>query len=90
MPEIKVTVTETQYKSLQYIALDPSEWAENAVHERCRHAINEICGILMAHCNDNNIAMQIGKDAQVSQAFSLGLVDTRANVAIENAKVITA
>jgi hypothetical protein len=30
----------------------------------------------MTHCNDNEIAMAVGKDAQVAQAFTLGVVKT--------------
>ena len=37
-----VTLTEAQDKALKYAAYDPQEWIENAVYERCRHAIQKI------------------------------------------------
>lgn len=40
--EIKITLTEAEAKALAFVALDPQEWAENAVHERARIAIDEI------------------------------------------------
>ena len=41
---------------------------------RARIAIDEICLLLMTHCNENNISIATGKDAQVAQAFELGVV----------------
>tara|TARA_B110000977_G_C10670689_1_gene335579 strand:- start:32 stop:295 length:264 start_codon:yes stop_codon:yes gene_type:complete len=39
---ITITLTAAQEKGLAYVAASPQEWAENAVHERCRIAIDEI------------------------------------------------
>ena len=40
--EISITLTEAETKALSYVAFDPQEWAENAVKERARIAIDEI------------------------------------------------
>lgn len=40
--EIIITLTEAQAKALAYVALDPIEWATNAVKERARIAMEEI------------------------------------------------
>lgn len=40
--EIKITLTEAEAKALAYVAYDPQEWADNAVHERARIAMDEI------------------------------------------------
>lgn len=40
--EIKITLTEAETKALSYVAFDPQEWAENAVKERSRLAMEEI------------------------------------------------
>lgn len=37
-----VTLTQAEHKALAYVALSPDEWINNAVHERCRLAIDEI------------------------------------------------
>jgi len=40
--EIIITLTDAEAKALAYVAYSPQEWAENAVHERARIAIDEI------------------------------------------------
>ena len=80
MATLTIEVTATELKGMEYCALSPQDWADNAVTNRARIAIDEICGKLMTYCNENEIAMAIGKDAQVAQAFTLGVVDTAANV----------
>lgn len=40
--QILVTLTPAESKALAYVAADPVEWAENAVKERARLAMEEI------------------------------------------------
>ncbi len=40
--EIKITLTEAETKALAHVAYSPQEWAENAVKERARIAMEEI------------------------------------------------
>ncbi len=42
MTTLTIELTETQEKALAYVAVSPQEWAENAVHNRARIAIDEI------------------------------------------------
>lgn len=74
MAEIKVTVTDTQVKCLEYVAVSVQDWCENAIHNRARIGQEEIIAALVAHCNEKGIAIATGIDAQVTQAFSLGVV----------------
>ena len=85
MAEIKVTVTDTQVKCLEYAAYSVQDWSDNAIHNRARTAQEEIIAALVAHCNANSIAIATGTDAQVAQAFELKVVDTAKNVT-DNAK----
>lgn len=39
---ITIELTEAEHKALAYVAADPTEWAVNAVKERCRTAMEEI------------------------------------------------
>ena len=80
MAEIKVTVTDTQVKCLEYAAYSVQDWCDNAIHNRARIAQEEIIAALVAHCNANSITIATGSDAQVAQAYELGVVDTAANV----------
>ena len=45
---ITITLTASQEKGLAYVATSPQEWAENAVHNRCRQAIDEIYNMEVA------------------------------------------
>ena len=80
MAEIKVTVTDTQVKCLEYAAYSVQDWCDNAIHNRARVAQEEIIAALVAHCNEKGIAIATGTDAQIAQAYELGVVDTAANV----------
>ena len=80
MAEIKVTVTDTQVKCLEYAAYSVQDWCDNAIHNRARVAQEEIIAALVAHCNANSIAIATGSDAQVTQAFELKVVDTAKNI----------
>jgi len=42
MATLTIELTATQEKALAYVAVSPQEWAENAVHNRARIAIDEI------------------------------------------------
>jgi hypothetical protein len=42
MKQYTVTLTAAEDKALSVVALDQNEWIQNAVHERCRIAIEEI------------------------------------------------
>lgn len=83
MPHITVIVTDTELKCMEYAALSPQDWADNAVINRARIAGDEIVAALVAHCNANEIAIATGKDAQIAQAFELGVVKTAAEVQAE-------
>jgi len=37
-----VVLNEAQQKALEYVAVDPAEWINNVVYNRCRMAIDEI------------------------------------------------
>jgi hypothetical protein len=78
MPSITIEVTDIELKCMEYAALSPQDWADNAVTNRARIAGDEIVAALVAHCNANEIAIATGKDAQIAQAFELGVVQTAA------------
>lgn len=77
-----ITLTDTEKKSMEYIALDVDDWITNATKVRANIAKNEIIALNTEHCNAKSIAIAIGADAQVTQAFTLGVVKT----AVDRAK----
>ena len=73
-----VTVSDAEYKSLQFAAADPDDWVENSISHRCQVAGDEIVSALVAHCNANDIQLATGRDAQITQAYTLEIVQTAA------------
>ena len=78
-----ITLTDTEKKSMEYVALDVDDWITNAATNRARIAKDEIIALNTAHCNANSISIAVGEDAQVTQAFRLGVVKTAADKAKE-------
>jgi hypothetical protein len=78
-----ITITETERKCLEYAAADVDEWITNAAKARALTAKEDIIAILVKHCNENNIALAVGEDAQVDQAYDLELVKTIAQINAE-------
>ena len=71
-----VTVTDTQRKALEYCAVGVEDYLTNFATNRARKAKDEIIEKLVKHCNANGITIATGVDAQVTQAYSLGVVKT--------------
>ena len=80
MPDITVSLTDTEFKSLEYAAASVQDWADNALKNRARKAKEQIIALNTAHCNANSIAIAVGEDAQVTQAFDLGVVIRAADI----------
>ena len=69
-----ITLTDTQEKCLRTVVADSKEWITNAATNQARMAQENIIAALVTHCNNNEIAIATGIDAQVTQAYSLGVV----------------
>ena len=86
MPDITVSLTDTENKCMEYAAVSVQDWADNALTNRARIAKEEIISLLVAHCNANGIAIATGEDAQITQAYELEVVKT---AAVRNAEEST-
>ena len=71
-----ITLSDTEKKSMEYAAADVKDWIDNAAKNRARIAKEQIIALNTAHCNANSIAIAVGEDAQVAQAYTLGIVKT--------------
>jgi hypothetical protein len=78
MPNYTTTLTEAEDKALSYAALSQDDWIQNAAHERCRIAIEEIVALTVQKCLETNTAIPGTKDAMVELAFTQGWVKTAA------------
>ena len=74
MADYTITLTDTEVKSMKSICGDVDDWITNAAKNRARIAKDDIISKLVAHCNANDIAIATGEDAQVTQAYTLGVV----------------
>lgn len=75
---ITVEFTATQKKEMDYWMTSIQDFLDNFAHETARRAGDEIIEILVQHCNANDIAIATGRDAQITQAYDLGVAETRA------------
>ena len=69
-----ITLTDTEKTAMEHIAVDVDEWITNMAKNRARIAIDDIVKLNTDHCNANSIAIAVGRDAQVAQALSLGII----------------
>ena len=69
-----ITLTDTEKKSMESITADVKEWITNAAINRARQAKDEIIAALITQCNNNSKTIATGEDAQVTQAYTLGIV----------------
>lgn len=78
MTQYNITLSSAEDKALSYSAVSQQDWMDNAIHERCRIAIDEISKICFEQCLANNIQIPGSKDAMVELAFQNGWVITAA------------
>lgn len=78
MPNITITLTDTQYKGLEYVAVSPEEWADNVVTDRARIANDEIVNLTVKHCLDNGLQVPATREEIVAYAFANDVVKTAA------------
>ena len=73
---ITIEITDAEYQCLEYVALDPKDFMDNAATVRASVAKDEIISLLIAHCNEKSIALATGEAAQIEQAYSLKVIKT--------------
>ncbi len=79
MPDITISITDTEQKVLETMMVDIEEWIDSTVINRARTAKDEIISLLVAHCNANDVTIATGEDAQVTQAYDLNLIKKLTN-----------
>ena len=65
MNTFTITLTDAELKALAHVALDPQEWIDNAVHERCRLAMEEIFTIEVSRMIADPSITEIPADREV-------------------------
>ena len=81
MADYTITLSDDiEVKAMECITSDIQGWIDNAATNRARVSKVEIIEKLVMHCNINEIALAVGEAAQVTQALSLGVVETSAAI----------
>jgi hypothetical protein len=78
MNQYNITLTSAEDSALSYVSVSQDGWIQNAVHERCRIAIDEIVALTVQQCLTNNVQIPGSKDEMVELAFAQGWVMTAA------------
>ena len=78
MPDITITLTDTQMKGLQYISASPQAWVENLAMNRARQANDEIVQMYTNRALDEGVQIPATRELIVADAFSRGWAQTAA------------
>jgi hypothetical protein len=78
MANYTITLSAAEDAALSAVTLSQDDWVQNAVHERCRIAIEEIVSLTVQKCLETNTTIPGSKDAMVELAFEQGWVKTAA------------
>ena len=78
MPNITVSLTDTENKGMEYVAASVQDWADNALTNRARIAVDEIVKIYTDRALDEGVQIPATRDLIVADAFTRGWVKTAA------------
>lgn len=76
MAIITIEITEVQLKGLEYAAVSPSDFLENAAVNRAAHANDEIISIYTSRALDEGVQIPSTREAIILDAFARGWVKT--------------
>ena len=85
MVDYTITVSDVDNKVLGYVAHDQKDWIDNCIAARMVAGKRDIIDALIKHCNENGVTIATGEDAQINQAFDLGVVKLAKDVSSEQA-----
>jgi hypothetical protein len=78
MTTYTINLTSAEDQALSYAAFSQDDWIQNAIHERCRIAIDEIVAVTVQKCLETGTPIPGSKEAMVDLAFSQGWIKTAA------------
>ena len=83
MPDITITLTDTELKGLEYCAMSPQDWAENSLTNRARIANDEIVQMYTTRALDEGVQIPATRELIVADAFTRGWAKTAAEQSAE-------
>lgn len=76
MTDITITITDTEYKALEYVAVSPQDWADNAVKARAISAINDIVQLYTTRALDEGVSIPATRELIVQDAYDREWIQT--------------
>lgn len=76
MATLTIELTDTELKAMEYVAVSPAGWADNAVTNRARIAIDEIVQLYTQRALDEAVQIPPSRDAIVADAYARGWIKT--------------
>jgi len=77
--DITISISNTEYSALEYVALSPEDWADNAVSNRARIAIDEIVSLYTTRALDEGVSIPSTREEIVADAYSRQWIQTAAD-----------
>ena len=78
MTTYTITLTDAEDKALGVVAMSQNDWIQNAVHERCRVAMDEIIQTAVTNFLAVGEPIPSSREAIVERALELGIVKSAA------------
>ena len=88
--DYKITLTTAEDLALGCVAVSQETWINNAIHERCRLAIEEVSRICIEKCLEENVQIPSSKEEMVILAIEKGWVKSAADRHVEYIESIQA
>ena len=76
MKTLTITITDTEYKALEYAATSVHEWADNAVTARALSAINDIVQLYTTRALDEGVSIPATRELIVQDAYDREWIQT--------------
>lgn len=77
--DIIISISNTEYSALEYVAISPEDWVDNAITNRARIAIEEIVSMYTTRAIDEGVSIPSTKEEIVADAYSRGWIQTAAD-----------
>ena len=84
MVDYTITISDVDNKVLGYVAHDQKDWIDNCISARMVAGKRDIINALIQQCNENGVTIASGEDAQINQAFDLGVVQLAKDIVSKN------
>jgi len=78
MATLTIELTDTELKAMEYVAASPADWADNAVTNRARIAIDEIVQMYTTQALNEGVQIPPNRDAIIADAYARGWIKTAA------------